>query len=124
MLCLHCSVSAPPKHAAMSANLPGDAYGHEPLRAVGASAGWSGDPIPVRGALRVEATVTFAKRVGRWLLNNRGAYCDDCIAKKLQLSRRQQANRASISLASVSCFYRDKGTCSVCGAEKKVTAAV
>jgi hypothetical protein len=73
---------------------------------------------------RVEATVTIAKRVGRWLLINRGAYCDDCIANELQLSRRQQANRASISLAKVSYFYRGKGVCSICGAQKQVTAAI
>jgi hypothetical protein len=68
--------------------------------------------------------VTIAKRVGRWLLNNRGAYCDDCIANELQLSRRQQGSRASISLAKVSYFYRDKGDCSICGAQKKVIAAI
>jgi hypothetical protein len=71
-----------------------------------------------------EAAVTIAERLGKWLQQNRGAYCDDCIARELQLPRRQQANRASNSLATISYFYRDRGTCSICGAEKKVIEAL
>jgi hypothetical protein len=71
-----------------------------------------------------EAAVTIAERLGKWLQQNRGAYCDDCIARELQLPRRQQANRASNSLATISYFYRDRGMCSICGAEKKVIEAL
>jgi hypothetical protein len=71
-----------------------------------------------------EAAVTIAERLGKWLQQNRGAYCDDCIARELQLPQRQQANRASNSLATISYFYRDRGTCSICGAEKKVIEAL
>jgi ribosomal protein S14 len=42
----------------------------------------------------------------------------------LQIPRRQQANRASKRLAAKSYFYRDRGTCSICGAEKKVITAL
>lgn len=68
--------------------------------------------------------VTIADRIGQWLRRNRGAYCDGCIAKQLGLSRREQANRATRALSSTSNFLRDRGTCSICGADKKVTEAV
>ena len=68
--------------------------------------------------------MTIVERLDKWLRQNRGAFCDDCIARELELRRRQQANRASNSLSAVSYFYRDRGTCSICGAEKKVIAVL
>jgi hypothetical protein len=65
----------------------------------------------------------IAERVARWLQQNRGAFCDDCIARELELPRRRQANRASISLANISNFYRTRGICAICGAEKNVIQA-
>jgi len=52
------------------------------------------------------------------------AYCDDCIAKQLELSRRGQASRITRALSTTSNFLRDKGACSICGAVKKVIEAV
>jgi len=68
--------------------------------------------------------VTIAERVSQWLRQNRGAYCDDCIAKQLELSRRGQASRITRALSTTSNFLRDKGACSICGAVKKVIEAV
>jgi hypothetical protein len=58
-----------------------------------------------------------------WLREVRGAYCDYCIAKELRLSRRQ-ANRIANALSAKANFCRERGVCSLCGAEKKVIAAV
>ena len=68
--------------------------------------------------------MTIADQLAEWLKRNRGAFCDSCIARELQLHRRQQANRASNLLGSISYFYRDKGTCSICGAERRVISAL
>jgi hypothetical protein len=73
---------------------------------------------------KYEAAVTIADRITRWLRQNRGAFCDECIAKQLALSRREQANRVARSLSKTSNFLRDRGTCSICGAERKVIGAV
>jgi hypothetical protein len=68
--------------------------------------------------------VTIVERLEKWLRDNPGAFCDDCIARELRLARRQQANRAAILLSTISYFYRDQGTCPSCGAEKKVIQAL
>ena len=49
-----------------------------------------------------------------------GPVCDDCIADRLQLSVRQQANHKTRELAGVDGFERRKGSCSLCGADKLV----
>jgi hypothetical protein len=46
--------------------------------------------------------------------------CDDCIADRLELSVRQHANHKSRELAGTDGFMRDKGPCSLCGADKLV----
>ncbi|TCJ39508.1 hypothetical protein E0504_10405 [Parafrankia sp. BMG5.11] len=48
------------------------------------------------------------------------AICDDCIANKLELSSRQQANRKSRELAGSSEFEQKLGECAICGATKSV----
>jgi hypothetical protein len=48
------------------------------------------------------------------------AICDDCIFEALSLSSRQQANQATVPLATTSDFHRDGGVCIRCGAEKLV----
>jgi hypothetical protein len=68
--------------------------------------------------------VTITERISLWLREVGGAYCDDCLAKELKLSRRQQANRATNALSSARNFYRRRGFCSLCGKEKKVIEAV
>ncbi len=67
---------------------------------------------------------TVAERLGHWLRQNDGAFCDDCLAKELLLPHRQQANRAANTLSHLSNFYRDRGCCSICGAAKKVIQAM
>jgi hypothetical protein len=68
--------------------------------------------------------MTIVQRQARWLQENVGAFCDDCIARELGLPGRRQANRASTALAAVGVFYRDTGACSICGAQRKVIQAL
>jgi len=68
--------------------------------------------------------VTVAQKLGRWLQQSKGAFCDRCLARELELSGRRQANRAVNELAGTHNFYRTIGTCSICGAERKVIEAV
>ena len=49
------------------------------------------------------------------------AYCDDCIAEKIPLKRRQQAQRETGALAMTGEFVREAGGCTQCGADKLVT---
>jgi hypothetical protein len=68
--------------------------------------------------------VTVAQRVSLWLKEVGGAYCDACLANELKLSGRRQANRTAIFLAATNAFCRETGVCSLCGAERKVIAAI
>lgn len=63
------------------------------------------------------------ERMSLWLREVGGAYCDDCIAKELNVSRRQ-ANRVANALSRTANFNRERGSCSLCDAEKKVIEAV
>lgn len=66
-------------------------------------------------------TEVVHKVVG-WLKGHLGrAYCDDCIAEKVELSRRQQAHRVTSALSATSEFSRRQGICSACGEERLVT---
>jgi hypothetical protein len=51
------------------------------------------------------------------------AFCDDCIAKKLELPRRQQSAAITETLGTTTDFTREHGLCSVCASEKKVIHA-
>jgi hypothetical protein len=68
--------------------------------------------------------MTLGERIALWLREARGTYCDDCITKEFKLSRRRQVNRITNALSVTSNFYREKGTCRLCGADRKVIAAV
>lgn len=68
--------------------------------------------------------VTVTKRLGLWLNEVRGSYCDDCLAKELKLPRRQEANRIAIALSSKRNFLRERRICCSCGAERKVIQAI
>jgi pantothenate kinase len=48
------------------------------------------------------------------------AVCDDCIADRLDLSVRQNANHKTRELAGSDGFVRAKGPCGLCGADKLV----
>ena len=52
------------------------------------------------------------------------AYCDDCIAEKIPLKRRQQAQRVTGALAMTGDFVRESSSCTECGADKLVTRAL
>ncbi|PYX28223.1 MAG: hypothetical protein DMG77_16605 [Acidobacteria bacterium] len=71
--------------------------------------------------------MTIAERVSNFLRDKHPgtSYCDDCIAKQLDLSRRQQAQRVTIALAVTKDFVRQIGTCPECkGRDKFVTRSV
>ncbi|MGB8114428.1 MAG: hypothetical protein WCF22_11675, partial [Candidatus Sulfotelmatobacter sp.] len=52
--------------------------------------------------------MTIAERISLWLREVGGAYCDYCIAKEFNLSRRQQANRVTNALSTTSNFCRER----------------
>ena len=68
--------------------------------------------------MTVQATIT------RFLHENRHVdFCDDCIALRLGLKRRQQAQAATVTLSETEQFYRSSGRCSGCGKTKNVIHA-
>jgi hypothetical protein len=68
--------------------------------------------------------VTIAQRMRFLVREVGGAYCDDCLAKELKLRGRTQADRVARIVSASRNFCREKGYCSLCGAEKKVIKAV
>ena len=73
----------------------------------------------------MEMMLTTAGRVVKLLTESSGAWlCDDCIASKLNLSRRQQANQITNALALSQEFSRGTGPCEGCGSIKKVIGSV
>jgi hypothetical protein len=65
--------------------------------------------------------MSIAERVNKFLTDHQpAAFCDDCLAERLQLSRRQQAHRVTSALGTTSNFSRANGRCSLCGDEKLV----
>ena len=62
-----------------------------------------------------------ADRITRFLADHRPAlFCDYCIADKLALNNRREANRVTSALEKSSLFWRDVGACSVCAQHKQV----
>ena len=69
--------------------------------------------------------MTIPEQVTEFLKKQPGkAYCDDCIAEKIPLKRRQQAQRVTGALAMTADFVRESGGCAECGADKFVTKSV
>ena len=67
------------------------------------------------------ASEKIADRIGQFLVNHRPAlFCDDCIAEKLGLSHRRQANRITAAFGTTPTFWRDVGACFGCGKHKQV----
>jgi len=63
----------------------------------------------------------IAERVNAFLMEHRPlAFCDDCIAERLGLIRRQQAHRVTSALGTTTNFQREEGSCSACGEVRKV----
>lgn len=60
-------------------------------------------------------------RVNHFLVDRRPSlFCDDCIAVRLELSSRRQANRVTLRLAKIPSFWRSVGACCGCGKHKEV----
>jgi hypothetical protein len=82
------------------------------------------DRMPACAALLVHwhgCSILIAERVYNFLAERVPlAFCDDCIAERLELSRRQQAHRITTALGTTSNFHREDGTCSLCGETRKV----
>jgi AraC-like DNA-binding protein len=71
------------------------------------------------------AMATVAERVIKFLQDKRGnAICDDCIAREMGLSRRQQAYHVTNVLGLTRDYERQIGPCSHCKEAKSVTAAL
>ncbi len=65
--------------------------------------------------------VTVPERITNFLKERESTpYCDDCLAKKLGLQRRQQAQQATSAFAQTGNFLRSKGLCFECGKDKLV----
>lgn len=63
----------------------------------------------------------IAGRVSEFLLAHRPAlFCDDCIADRLGLSHRRQANRVTRTMEDSADFWRAVGACSGCNKHKQV----
>jgi hypothetical protein len=67
---------------------------------------------------------TVAERVADLLRSKRPeSLCDYCIAKLLDLKKRQQANQATNALEHSADFVRQVGECSVCHEDRMVIRA-
>lgn len=59
--------------------------------------------------------MTIAEKVAGFLRKNKGKpFCDDCIAERIPLKRRQQAHRVTSALGVTGEFRRIDGECSAC----------
>lgn len=64
---------------------------------------------------------TVANRIAEYLLNRPVPICDDCLARALDLKRRQQAAVVTLALGATRDFHRYDGSCTDCfGPPKKV----
>lgn len=68
--------------------------------------------------------VTTTQRTSLWLREVGGAHCDACLAKELKLHSPQAANRVTNALSGRSNFFRERGICRSCGAQRRVIQAV
>ncbi len=83
-----------------------------------------GEPSRVTHAPR-ETEKTVPERVADFLKGQAGdPFCDDCVAQRLSLARRQQAQQATSALGASSSFQRAMGICGGCGGKKTVTRSI
>jgi hypothetical protein len=67
--------------------------------------------------------LTIQQRIANFLTTNKPkAFCDDCIARAVGLSQRQQAQSATAAMAAAG-YKRVESRCAVCGQIKLVTSA-
>ena len=65
--------------------------------------------------------MSIPEQVNAFLTERRPSrFCDDCIAERLELNWRQEANRATNALGTTDSFHRARGICSICDKKKKV----
>jgi len=68
--------------------------------------------------------MTIPERIKNFLRKREGTrYCDDCLAERLGLPKRQEAQQATSSFAGTGDFIRSKGLCFVCGKENKYSTS-
>jgi hypothetical protein len=66
--------------------------------------------------------MTVPERVAKFLREWKGyAFCNRCIAEKLNLPRPQQAQQATSALATAHGYRQVQAFCYECGLERKVT---
>lgn len=84
-------------------------------------AGWDEEA----GALETDegSTSVHGQVVAFLKKNGTNAYCDDCIAVRLHLKRRQQAQQVTAGLQHVVGFSRRPGRCSECAGHGKLVTA-
>lgn len=63
--------------------------------------------------------MSVPKQVFDFLLQDGGAYCDDCIQAQLGLPRRQQVQQITATLALTNQFERQKDFCYRCNEERQ-----
>ncbi len=84
--------------------------------------------MPLAGWLtpaHYNSAMTIAERIAEFLRERQGrGHCDDCIAEKLGLARRQESFAATSALGTTREFSREKAECSVCGKSKTTTRAL
>ncbi|MEP0324570.1 hypothetical protein [Bauldia litoralis] len=60
--------------------------------------------------------MTIPERINRFLTERKPSiFCDGCIAKNLDLSKPQEAQRVTSAFETTSDFVREYGVCSLCG---------
>lgn len=65
--------------------------------------------------------MSIAEQINLYLTRSApAAFCDDCIARALGLSRNQPTQQITNTLCTTSDFIRELDTCSECGGEKRV----
>lgn len=68
--------------------------------------------------------MSIQARISDFLRDNRSVdFCDDCIAQRLPLKKRQQSQSVTSALAETTEFTRTTGRCSSCGKIKTVIRA-
>jgi len=67
-------------------------------------------------------SIRHRKRASDFLKTNAGiAYCDDCVRKRLKITRAHLTERDMHDVAIQAGFTREFGKCSVCGTQRVIT---
>lgn len=77
--------------------------------------------LGTRHTTRRSERAMMRDRILNLIAHSQGPMCDDCIADRLTLKQRQQAQRVTRELGSGAEHVRRVGVCSDCGESKLVT---